>query len=326
MFTAAFVRELERELTNGTPLARYFDLVAGTSTGGIVAIGVGLELPADDIFSFYEVDGKKIFPPGRWYYPWNNSVARRIWKLFRPAYSGQKLEAALKCRFGTRLLGHSSCRLLIPSFMFPRSEIAVLKTDHHEILKRDWKMPAWKAARATSAAPTYFSGLQDGEKILADGGLWANNPIMAAVIEAYSCFDISLEQIKVLSVATGNPPVMFKRKSSLRGVITWAKAFDLSSFLSTDNFLAQAQILLGPDNVLRVGPEGEAVGVAIDDWAEAMATLPTEARRSFVERREDLAPFFEAEVEPWTRFYSQALSAEIGNHAPPVSPATAHRP
>lgn len=86
VFTAAFVRELERELTNGTPLARYFDLVAGTSTGGIVAIGVGLELPADDIFSFYEVDGKKIFPPGRWYYPWNNSVARRIWKLFRPAY------------------------------------------------------------------------------------------------------------------------------------------------------------------------------------------------------------------------------------------------
>jgi patatin-like phospholipase/acyl hydrolase len=117
--------------------------------------------------------------------------------------------------------------------MYPSSEIAVLKTDHHPIIKRDWKTPAWKAARATSAAPTYFQGLQHGEKVFADGGMWGNNPVMLAVLEAYSCFDISLDQIRVLSIGCGNPPVRFKRKSYLGGLITWAKAFDLSVFPTT---------------------------------------------------------------------------------------------
>lgn len=309
MFTAGLLQHIEENLTGGRKVGEFFDLIAGTSTGGIIALGLGLRKPASEIMSFYQVDGKKIFPPSNWYNPFHNSIVRSVRRVFRPAYSGKVIERILKARFQAALIGHSQSRLLLTAFMYPKSEIAVLKTDHHPVIRRDWKTAAWKAARATSAAPTFFSGLQDGEKVFADGGLWANNPTMLAVLEAYSCFELSLDQIRVLSIGCGNPPVIFPRKNAFGGLWSWKRAFELSSFLTTDNFWAQAAILLGPENVVRLRPEAEADGVAIDDWREANRTLPVEARRAFNEYRATLEPFFADVADPWTRYYSQELLA-----------------
>ena len=59
-------------------------------------------------------------------------------------------------------------------------------------------------ALATSAAPTYFRPLEHDGYVLVDGGVWANNPVMLAVIEALICFDITREQIDVLSLGCGD--------------------------------------------------------------------------------------------------------------------------
>jgi uncharacterized protein len=68
-YTAQFLARCERELTSGQPLVRYFDMIAGTSTGGIIALALALGFSTTEIQDFYVEDGRKIFPrlPSTWY-------------------------------------------------------------------------------------------------------------------------------------------------------------------------------------------------------------------------------------------------------------------
>src|SRR3546814_11725761 len=65
-----------------------------------------------------------------------------------------------------------------------------------------------EVARATSAAPTYLKGHEHtpSGRIFIDGGVWANNPVMVALVDVLSAYDISPDQIDILSIGTGNPP------------------------------------------------------------------------------------------------------------------------
>ena len=63
VYTAALLERCEATLAGGEPLARYFDMIAGTSTGGIIALGLGLGIPTAEITGFYRDDGRRIFPP-----------------------------------------------------------------------------------------------------------------------------------------------------------------------------------------------------------------------------------------------------------------------
>ena len=171
VYTAALLQRCEAEFCKGEPLARYFDMIAGTSTGGIIALGLGLGISTADIVAFYRSDGRKIFPtlPMRL-----SGKARQLWNwAFDPKLDHEALDNALKRRFGENLLGRSSARLVIPAFMMPKTEIAVFKTDHHADFKNDHGTPMWKVARATSAAPTYLKGLEHEEsgRIFIDGGV-----------------------------------------------------------------------------------------------------------------------------------------------------------
>ena len=85
--------------------------------------------------------------------------------------------------------------------MMPKTEIAVFKTDHHEDFRNDHLTPMWKVARATSAAPTYLKGHEHEEsgRIFIDGGVWANNPVMVALVDALTAYDLAPEQIEILA-------------------------------------------------------------------------------------------------------------------------------
>ena len=94
MYTAAFLQRCEEEFCGGEKLARYFDMIAGTSTGGIIALGLGLGIPTGEITGFYRDDGRRIFPPlpGRW-----TGKARRLWRWLRgPKLMHEELEKALQ--------------------------------------------------------------------------------------------------------------------------------------------------------------------------------------------------------------------------------------
>ncbi len=188
IYTAELLHQCEEKLSDRKPLVEYFDLIAGTSTGGIIALGLGLGFTTKDIVSFYRDDGRSIFPPSK-------GVFKKITKYLKTKFEHSELEDALKRRFGTSLLGHSTVRLVIPAFMMPKTEIAVFKTDHHPDFRNDYKTPMWKVARSTSAAPTYLKGLEHKEsgRIFIDGGVWANNPVMVALVDAMTDYDLTFD-------------------------------------------------------------------------------------------------------------------------------------
>ena len=304
LYTAHLLRQCEFYLANGKPLAAYFDMIAGTSTGGIIALGLGLGRTTEEIVSFYNTDGRLIFPP----YPATKlgKTWRFVSSFFRPILNHEELEAALKRRFADDTLGQAGPRIVVPAFMMPKTEIAVFKTDHHPDFRNDHTTPAWKVARATSAAPTYLKGHEHSEsgRIFSDGGVWANNPVMVAIVDALTSYDITLDQIEVLSIGTGNPPFELSRNSVFAGLLAWRKVIMAAMFLTTDNATSQALLLLGPDKVLRIEPSGEAATIELDDFDRAQAELPLLASEHFADYRSALTKFFEQTAAPREKFYA----------------------
>jgi patatin-like phospholipase/acyl hydrolase len=304
IYTAEILRRCEENFCDGAPLAQYFDMIAGTSTGGIIALGLGLGIPTTEITGFYHDDGRKIFPPlpGGWI----GRVRRFLRSLNGPKLVHEELEEALKRRFTDHLLGDSMTRLVIPAFMMPKTEIAVFKTDHHKDFRNDHATPMWKVARATSAAPTYLKGLEHEEsgRIFIDGGVWANNPVMVALVDAVTAYDIGFDQVEIFSIGTGNAPFALRKPDVFRGLIAWREAIKAAMFLTTDNATAQAKLLLGPDRCLRIEPDEADSATEMDDYDEAFARLPDRAAEHFESRRTEIASFFGNKVQLRERLYS----------------------
>ncbi|HTE91351.1 MAG TPA: patatin-like phospholipase family protein, partial [Terriglobales bacterium] len=116
VFPAAFLASIEETL-GGMPVSSFFDLIAGTSTGGIIALALGLGLRANEVLEFYIRYGPSIFPRTS---PW--------WVLRPTKYDAEPLRTALGEIFGSRLLGASKYRLLIPSFNATTGRIHIFKT------------------------------------------------------------------------------------------------------------------------------------------------------------------------------------------------------
>jgi patatin-like phospholipase/acyl hydrolase len=192
VFPAAFLSAIEQSL--GHPLADYFDLIAGTSTGGIIALGLGLGLSPDQILHFYKANATVIFPEAQ-------GLSSRMKHYWRTKYEPAPLQAALQSAFAEKVLGESRRRLIIPSFSALTGKIYVYKTPHHKRFQSDWRAPAVEVAMATAAAPSYFPPYIGATYIAhLDGGMWANNPTGNAVVEAIGILGVSAPDIRILSV------------------------------------------------------------------------------------------------------------------------------
>jgi len=207
IFSAAVLAAIEEDLN--TSVADHFDLIAGTSTGGIIALGLGLGLSARELVDFYLDEGPKIFRN------WLGLGRLRRWT--RSKFRSGALEAALRKRFKEKLLGDSSRRLVIPAYNLGENDVYIFRTAHHSRLARDYKVPAWQVAMATSAAPTYFPCVRSVDSLrLVDGGVWANNPTLVAVIEAHATLGVPLEHIRVFSLGTSDELARRRRSSRRR--------------------------------------------------------------------------------------------------------------
>ena len=201
----------EIEARTGKPIAQLFDLIAGTSTGGMLAAGLTVKdkegnpaFPASDLLQLYVGDqGKKIFAPPA-------GIFNGIRSLFRSKFSGDNIEQVLKAKFGSARLKDAYTELLITAYNTQEKLPFYFKTsDARE--KEEENFYYWEVCRATSAAPTYFPPVQvgyDGEierfkmiegketKVtesvkhlsLVDGGVFANNPSLLAYLEAREIF------------------------------------------------------------------------------------------------------------------------------------------
>ncbi len=163
----------------------------------------------------------------------------------------------------------------------------------------------WKVARATSAAPTYLKGLehQESGRIFIDGGVWANNPLMVALVDALSAYELTFDQIEIFSIGTGNAPFELGKHSVFRGLWAWREIIKAAMFLTTDNATAQVKLLLGPDRCLRLEPAAADSAIELEDYDGAFARLPERAAEHFEESREDIAQFFTGTVIPRERHY-----------------------
>lgn len=199
-FPAAVLAELEQHLDH--PIGGYFDLIAGTSTGGIIAIGLAMGVKASELLRLYEMKGPAIF--GQDHGAAINFVMRNVRCLrqgYQRKYSSDALKAALIDVLGERRIGDAKTRLLVPAWSPVAKTVYIYKTAHNERLRTDYKALAVDAALATAAAPTYFrEHLSYGDVGLVDGGIWANNPIALAVAEAIGILGWPAASLHILSL------------------------------------------------------------------------------------------------------------------------------
>lgn len=206
-------------------IADYFDLICGTSTGGLIALGLSLRIPVELISSLYYKRGKQIFPH-------RSSFLSSLQQFFlRSKYDNNELRKALEEMFGARTLADSHCLLCIPAFSLTDGRPFLFKYDHNEgNLCRDSKTKYVDIALATSAAPSYLPIVTIDtydKKQFIDGGIYANNPTLIGVIEALRYFvgnEKKFQKLMVMSIGSLEPnPGRRLVKKYHRSVIDWNK-------------------------------------------------------------------------------------------------------
>lgn len=200
-FTAAVLAQLQHNTRRH--IASHFDLIAGTSTGGILAIGLGLGMEPAQMLDFYRERGSAIFPL--------TSTAQRfrhrLRHLLRPKYSQERLLAELRAAYPPgKTLGDARTRLVIPAYLAASGKPCVFRTPHHRHLPSHGDLEPAQVALATAAAPTFFAAARvkgavaDTQAI--DGGVWANDPTLTAMVEAVRWLSVPIDRIEVLSIGT----------------------------------------------------------------------------------------------------------------------------
>lgn len=303
VFPAAFLARLEDTL--GTPIAEYFDLIAGTSTGGIIAIGLGLGLSANEILRLYRENARRIFP---------RSLGIGLPGIFRAKYAKTALREVLTESFGDRRLGDSHQRLLIPSLNLAAEHVHLYKTSHHPALFNDYKVSAVEVALATVAAPTYFPVHLSPDGIpFIDGSVWANNPLGLAVIEAVGILGWPRDEIRVLSLGciSSHLKISWRKRTSLGATSYWgARLAQVFMTAQSSSAIVTANALIGAEHVFRINPDIDRHRFTID----GLRQLPLLCQLGFDEaanRLSELAPTFfhhpAEEFEPYHKLSSLPL-------------------
>jgi uncharacterized protein len=303
VFPAAFLAAQEKHI--GEPLGRYFDMIVGTSTGGIIALALGLDIPASEILEFYKSLGPQVFPQP-------STKTGKLVQIFRQVksskYDPSSLQSALERTFGQRKLGQSITRLVIPSMSIATGEVYIFKTAHHERLRSDYREFAVDVAMATSAAPSYFpphfgrSGVP-----LVDGGMYANNPVGLAAVEALSMLGWDKGMFDILSLGTTSQPYDVGLKESTKDEgLSWVWGLRLiNTFMAgqSSSSFGTAQLLAGHENVLRINPIQPNGKLFMDDsrvidsliglgCEEARRNSPEIVKRFLAEKAEQFDPIY----------------------------------
>ncbi|WP_027713174.1 CBASS cGAMP-activated phospholipase [Dickeya chrysanthemi] len=208
LFTISVLAEVERIIESktgnkGVKAGDYFDLITGTSIGGILALGLASGKSARELEDVFFKRAPMIFPrrPG-----WLNAIKA----VFLPIYNSEPLLATVAEMIGSETTFNDlTRRVMIPSVNLSTGKPQFFKTPHNPNFNRDGPLKLVDAAMATSAAPTYFSPhyCDDLKAYFADGGLVANNPSYIGLLEVFrdmqSDFpDVSYQNIYILNIGT----------------------------------------------------------------------------------------------------------------------------
>jgi patatin-like phospholipase/acyl hydrolase len=297
---ALVLREIERRTAR--PISDLFDLVAGTSTGGIIALGMTKpnengepQYSAEEIVELYSGKGKRIF---------SSTILHQLssaWGLLDEKYPAAEVEEVFEEYFGGARLKDALTNVLVTAFEIElRSPWFFRSSRARTEPSRDFPMK--KVARATSAAPTYFEPLKlagEGEDegkswALVDGGVYANNPTMCALVDARVLY--GARDVLVVSLGTGEPTAGIHSKDAKDwGLVGWARPLlDIVFEGVSDSVAFQAEQLSPPvegeRRYFRFQVELPELRTAIDDIDDARDATIRELRRvteRLIEDRED---------------------------------------
>jgi predicted acylesterase/phospholipase RssA len=254
----------EIEHRTGRPIASMVDLIAGTSTGGIIACALArpAPMPAARIAEIYLQDGPKIFE-------------RRLAKEISSAagyiderYDAGALVSSLRSHLGDARLDQATVPVILAVYDLQARAALLLRSDRDAV-------PMVDAAHATSAAPTYFEPVRVGARTLVDGGVFAVNPAVFAYVEAGG------EPELLLSLGTGEHtrPLPYETVRDW-GKLEWAEPIiDVVFDGGADAVDLQLRALAG-DAYLRLQTRLEEASDDLDDASEAnLAALRREAER-----------------------------------------------
>lgn len=200
LYSAALLAALEEQA--GEPIGRRFDLVAGTSVGGITAAAVAFELPLSQLVAFFRDHGSEVFSPRAR----PTGTVGRLLDLSRsvlgPKYGNDALRALLDERLGAATFDDALHPLLLPAVNVTRSLTKVFKTPHAKASRGDERVRVADAVLAACAAPAYFPSVPIGDALYADGGLFAVAPDQVALHEAEHFMGIDVARVRMLSLGT----------------------------------------------------------------------------------------------------------------------------
>lgn len=246
LYSASILASFEAK--TGKRITDHFDMICGTSTGGLIAIGLANGMSAQSLVDLYVTKGSVIFPTS------NNTFIRSFQNsyktikqiLFSNKHSVKPFKRILEDLFEEKKMKDANNLLCIPSFNLTNGQPKVFKksgvqTEHFV----DDGIKLVDIALATSAAPSYFPIHEHNEFLYTDGGVWANNPSLCGLLEAidyyvgegkdYDNYSI----LSISSISTPNGWVSTSNKS--KSIVGWNKklfetAMDGQSYF-TDYFL-----------------------------------------------------------------------------------------
>ncbi|KAJ4767650.1 Patatin [Rhynchospora pubera] len=241
LIPATILKRLEEELQNldgkEARLADYFDVISGTSTGGLLALMLTAPdksnrplYAAKDLTNFYKEHGPKIFPHRSW---WGNLVR----EFEGPKYDGKYLHSIVREKLGDLRLENTLTNVVIPTFDIKNLSPAVFSSFTMKF-KPEKNALLSDIAIGTSAAPTYFPpyAFQNNniEFNLVDGGVAANNPTLTAIShvsrevvlgnkERFPVEPTNYDKFLVISLGTGSnkSTKLCAAEASKWGVLGW---------------------------------------------------------------------------------------------------------
>lgn len=285
LIPALVLTELERRA--GRRIFEMFDLIAGTSTGGILACALCAPdpLPASDIVQLYTEEGPKIF---------DRSLFQRIQSadgLLDEKYDDAALERALERFLQHKRLAESRPDLIVPSYDTAAPGPYFFKTTKAKETPDTDDFPLSVVAHATSAAPTYFEAVEAGDKALVDGGVFATNPAMCAFAEVLNREDVSPRDVVLLSLGCGERTDKHSFDEIKDwGLLKWARPIlDVVFDGVSDAVNYQLERVLSPERYFRLQVELTLASDHLDDASEDnLAKLRAQAEELIASRSSDL--------------------------------------
>jgi uncharacterized protein len=296
LLSTVLLRRLIDE-SNVSDLIAQADMFAGTSTGGLIALGLAADVPLNEIETLYIEEGPKIFSENFF------DQIRDVGNLLGPQYSNRELKRVLDDIFGDRRLGDLRHRVMVPAFELDNFRDKRMGEPRRWKAKIFHNLPNREAdkdrllrdvALYTCSAPTYFP-VADG---FVDGGVFANNPSLCAIAQALDRRwrnHPHLGDIRLLSIGSGQRIAYLPGDDHHWGVVQWgAKIIPILMEGSQETTHFQCSQLLGEAQYCRIQPIFEE-----DYRMDSVSRIPDIIR--FADNKVDLSQAIDWVDRNWRR-------------------------